>query len=531
MKYFVYFSLAILILLFFGCNEYYDQYYNSVPETSDTNVWYGLAEDTSLSVFTNLLIENHYDDLIKNSENCFTVFAPVNSAMKAMMDTSAVDSSILNFHISDFFIQTAFISGTEKVVTLGSKYANIERIGGAIKYEGIPVEFESPLYRNGRFFKIDGVAVPLPNIYEYISLTMPSLKKYIDRKDIKVMDRALSRPIGFNEAGYTIYDTVSDIVNLVEEKYFPIKHELRFQRATLVFPNQEVYNNALNIMADDLGGNFKDYNDIPYGWQEDFLIPHLLKNGIFEFSREEYEFDKNGKDYLTLNNILGASIDIYYTPVNKVVCSNGNIYSYSDYIIPEQLYTWSSRLEMESLLVWSEEFKKFVWNAKLVNIDSDIEVEPEIIPFGDGLKDSLVEIRLPQKTDWMGNLIPYDGKFILDFSSVILFPGKYMMVVRNYYNIGGVYDVYVNDELVRTIDYTDYQKYRGIYFSVTGERVNRIDEYNIFDCFVDIKQYGKATIRLDYRNGGSGIPLPGFSIDYIEFIPEEIFEGYENYKF
>jgi hypothetical protein len=87
-------------------------------------------------------------------------------------------------------------------------------------------------------------------------------------------------------------------------------------------------------------------------------------------------------------------------------------------------------------------------------------------------------------------------------------------------DIGGVYDIYVNDILVKTFDYYDFAKNRGIIKSVTGATLVPIGRYNKFDCWVDnIVDYGKPTIRFEYKGPGTSVPNNGLVIDDIEFIP------------
>ena len=134
------------------------------------------------------------------------------------------------------------------------------------------------------------VALPKPNLYEYISATNPVLKRYIDSQDSIIVDKELSRPIGFDEYGNTIYDTVAIIYNEFEEEFFPVKEEFRYQTATIVFPKEENYNDALTNMAISMNCGYNDYNDVPMEWQDEILIPYLLEHGIFENMVEQEEF-------------------------------------------------------------------------------------------------------------------------------------------------------------------------------------------------------------------------------------------------
>ena len=93
------------------------------------------------------------------------------------------------------------------------------------------------------------------------------------------------------------------------------------------------------------------------------------------------------------------------------------------------------------------------------------------------------------------------------------------MAISTHMDIGGIYDIYVNDVLVKTFDYYAFVTGRGIIFSVTGARYINRGRFNKFDMYVDnIKEYGSAKIRIDYKGPGL-VPSNGLVIDFIEFIP------------
>jgi hypothetical protein len=86
-------------------------------------------------------------------------------------------------------------------------------------------------------------------------------------------------------------------------------------------------------------------------------------------------------------------------------------------------------------------------------------------------------------------------------------------------DIGGIYDIYVNDKLIRTFDYYDYVRFRGVIKSVTGINLVPTGRFNSFDMYVDnITNYGKAKIRIEYKAPGSA-PGNGLVLDYIRFTP------------
>ena len=439
----------------------------------------------------------------------YTLFIPTNDAFNSLLDTGNVTRSVLDYHISIHFIQSMNITGKKKIQTFSEKFALFERISNSIYLDGIELVFESPLYRNGKYFIMDRVAIPRPNLYEFYAVNNPVLKNYIDSKDSIILDRTKSRPLGFDEFGNTIYDTVAIKFNIFEEEFFPVSEEFRFNTATIVFPLEDDYNAALDEIAAILGDVYQDHKDIPLEWQNEVLIPYLLEHGVFENMIEEDEFVlPPDKDTLKMKNILGDSVVITYTPTDKTICSNGYAYNYADFHVPDTLFSGSYRLEGEWLLLKSG--NTYSWDPEKATVTSDASFPPlrEYVPTASN--DSTVRVIFSQG---------YSGRYTLEFNVEKLFPRKYLMVVRTTMYVGGIYDIYVNDELVMTMDYYDYVRNREIWWSVYKGVYRPEGAYNRFDCWIENKiGYGETMIRFDYKGPGN-VTNNGLVIDYIEFFP------------
>lgn len=498
----------ILALLVFGCEENWDKHYNTPPPTVDQNLWEAIQEDPDLSSFVQYMKDMQYDSLF-NKDDTYTLFIPDNGAFSSMADTTELGASILDYHILAYFIQSIDIRGKRKLQTLNEKFALFERIGDQSTFDQIPVDYESPLYQNGKYYKMGQVAFPKPNLYEYYAKNNPVLKNYIDAQDSIILDREESRPIGFDEDGNTIYDSVSIIYNEFEEFFFPVREEFRNKTATLVFPKTDDYNNALTEMAQTLGSVYIDYRDIPREWQDEILIPYLLEYGVFQNMLEPEEFMKAlPTDTVKLKNILGDSVIIDYVPTEKTLCSNGYAYNYKDFHIPDTLFSGSIRMEGEWLLEEAG-INKYTWLEE-VDIDSDQPFSPIKEYISSASNDTILRVTFNKG---------YTGNFSVSFKVENLFPRKYLMVVRTHMYVGGIYDVYMNDELVKTVDYYDYVRNRELYWSVTGTRYLPEGGFNRWDCFVtNNAEYGDAELRFEYKDPAN-VLTNGLAIDYIEFIP------------
>ncbi|MFA5329707.1 MAG: fasciclin domain-containing protein [Prolixibacteraceae bacterium] len=502
----------VIIFTVIGCSKTWDDHYFKQPDTINMNVWDAITSRSDLSKFVDLMVKYNYDTLFLSNDT-YTLFVPDNSAFDKINQFQQLDSTNLNYLISRHFIQPIDIQGKRKLQTLEEKYSTFENIGGTPTYDGIVLNFESPLYLNGKFFVMSEVALPKLNIYEFYKKNNPYFINYVDKQDSIILDKENSRPIGFNEKGETVYDTVSVTVNLFELKYFAISKEYRNQTATFVYPKLDNYQNALTEMALKLGGNFHSYSDIPVKWQEDVLIPHLVEHGTFLNMLEVSEFKplriRHNDTIPNMINFRGDSIVVNYTPTDKYLCSNGVTYDYTNFAIPDSLFSGAEKFEGE-WLARTTGANKFAWRSNVtVTSTNFFGVVNNYI--NDASNDSILIVNFSKG---------YSGSFSLQFNTRNLFPRRYRMVVSTHMDIGGIYDIYVNDILVKTFDYYDYVRSRGLIKSVTGDMFVPVGRYHKFDCYLDnITEYGRPTIRFEYKGPGSGIPNNGLVLDVIEFLP------------
>ncbi len=501
------FISTLIILGFTQCDDDWNKHYGNLPETSDQSVWDALKSNNDAQKFVALMEEFNLDSIFE-SNDVYTLFVPGNDAMSKYENSDTLNRETLEYHILRYYLQPTFKSGKRKIQTMLLKFAEFENDAGVYSYDGIPISFTSPLYQNGRFFIIDDIATPNPSLYEHIAQTNKALKRYIDDLDSIVLDLELSKPIDFDENGNTIYDSVINIINKFEMEYFEISEESRVQTATIVFPEQKLYDQALTTMAQDLG--FTDYNDIPYDWQENILLPYLIDRGVFHNLRDPEEFLTD-----SLENILNDNVEIIFRTGEKVMCSNGYFYNYQEFEIDDSLYMYPTRNEGERFLL-NLGTNRFVWNDSLVTVDSD----DNIIPKGVSASlitsnDSMLQVDFPKS---------YEGKYNITFRTEPVFPRRYLVLVRTHMDYGGIYDIYVNDQKVHTFNYDDYVTYRGVIQSnVAGKRFIYQGRFNKFDFWVDnVDQYGRVDIRFEYKGPGEKVKNNGLVIDYIDLVPEEM---------
>jgi uncharacterized surface protein with fasciclin (FAS1) repeats len=240
-------------LMFSSCQEDWDNYYSvDSTESADLTVWEMMTENEEYSVFVDLLREYKLDSLL-TTDRSVTVFVPSNRAFEGFEPDGQDMDALLRYHILERVLNLQDVSTSRLIETSGKKFALIERDGNSFMIDGEEIVYYSPLCLDGRYYELSEVLYPRPTLYEYISSNSDVFKRYIDRLSMVSLDVNNSVPIGFDDEGNTIYDSVFIRENLFDQEYFPINTEFRRNKATMVVFDQEQYENALDEMAEKLG--------------------------------------------------------------------------------------------------------------------------------------------------------------------------------------------------------------------------------------------------------------------------------------
>lgn len=491
-----------VFLLLASCEEAWDDYYYTNEEpTVNENMWEEISNNPEFSKFVDYVINTGADSLFTNG-NPITVFIPNNTAFENI-DPDSLDIQILiDYHFIETVINIQNIAKSSKLETISGKYSLIENIENDVYIDGVKIISSSSLYINGRFYIIEEVLKPRPTIYQLVSRTNPILKDYIDQFDSVYLDISKSTPVGYDDSGNTIYDSVFTRINLFDSLYFPIQNEFRSKSATLVLFDQEQYNDALNEMALDLGSSFQSYTDIPREWQLNVLLPLYIDKRIFGGALQFQDFREKMK------NITGDSVYMDYLnidPESRLICSNGIIYKYDNFSVPDSLYSGEVKVQGEELV---ELIAPGVYGWKEgVNITGTSDPPSKV--FADPAdNDSLINLE-------MG--INYEGDMMLEFLIPDILPQRYRLVWSANYRPSGEYEIYLNEELIGSIDLFDM---RSTQISVTGEYFVPEGGINRKDFWVEnINEYGDVKIGIKYIGKGFST-FNGFSIDYISLIPD-----------
>lgn len=503
----------MLSILFFACQKEIDDYYSKETEaTVDTDILTLLKENADYSQFVALLEEYKVDTLLSKGK-IYTFFVPNNTAMDNMEQGTLGDKELIEYLMTESYVNLNQIIGQIKIQTQGEKFALIEEVGGSsYTFDGVAIVNGSPLTNNGRYYEIEQVAQPKPNLYQYIAATNEFYSSYLDSQDSTYLDKELSKPIGYTDDGLTIYDTVLTTVNLFEEIYFPVSEEFRDYKATMLLFTQEQYDDALVIISDELS---IPVTDIPKIWQNDVLMPYLIEQSVFR-NALPYSAFASGR----AKNILGDSVDVNPQNISAdyFECSNGRSYNFIDFQVPEFLYKVNDSIPMSSLL-----FNK---GSGLWGWNEDVKVSGQ----------TFNPLRVANPNSVFGNTLLIDmgrsfgGNFSLAYKHKNIFPATYKLTVRANVSKTGVYNIYVNgkqypvdinDGKGPQLDFDFFDLRNGVISSVTNQFYPFVNNFCRFDILIDnITEFGDVEVKLDYvkpsqrNSNNSGINIDFISLEY-----------------
>lgn len=498
----------LLLVALYGCKkELEDYFYADTEESVDIEMLTLLRQNENYSDFLSILDNNSIDTVFSKGKT-LTLFVPTNEVVQSLGEFSIDTTEWIKYLFTESYINIGQIQGAKKIQTLGKKFAVIENSGGEAYFDGAEITQTGPLCRDGKYYEISELAVPLPNLYEFISLTNPFFKSYIDLRDSSYLDLELSKPLGYDQDGNTIYDTVLTTVNLFEEDYFPISEEFRSKKATMLLFTQEQFDDALSLIADDLG--LPSIDNIPNQWKNDVLLPYLSDQGVFWNNLEPDDFGQG-----LIRNIKGDTVFVELSNIDfnsSFECSNGRAYNYINFEVPDSIYSGRRTVQGEHLVI-SKGNNLFSWKDE-VSLTGDA-VDPSVIftpGFADNDSTLLVRFDTPNST----------RPFSMTFRIENVFPGTYRLLLRLKTTPSGVYQILVNGE-VQDIDLgygvsdrVDFYDLRKPVRSIAKQGVFRLEDgFNSFDLLVEnIMNYGDVEITILYVEPGQRSDN-GFVLDYI----------------
>ena len=553
----------------FSCkHEAWDEHYNTAPSSVDAKLWDAIQDSSRFSLFVKYIIDAGLDSVLVKNQG-FTLFIPDNELFNEFAAGGKNLYDIMAYHISPTVFISTNIGKVRKLQTLSGKFALLEQNVEGIFYDGIKIKSSSPLFKDGNFYELSKLASPRPNLFEYTAKNSTVINDYIRTKGVKILDLKQSTPLYIDGNGKTVYDSVytevnyldidyfsttdleaigvktfidfkelvntnSDKLSLVNMPWFELNNEFRDKSATFLLFTQDQYDAALDVVADNLGSEFNDRNDIPLDWQEEVVMPYFLDRGLFSGSLNYSDF------FGQRLNLRNDSVKVNWEnvdPASRLIASNGVVFNYLNFEIPKALYIDTLRVEGEDLIEPAGDNSTYKWREDIDLVVSDPSVKPAA-PTADSeaSNGAVLNVRM---AGVKGNFsitfkIPkvFPRKYKLRFQSKsfstagagligIRFNGKYL----EYDETGNVLKPRTKYDYLTTNGKNTYWYSRPI-VDQTGDTHSPIDgrrSINYTQWYVSTSNYGDAEVTLIYEGPGissSGKETQGALVmDYIGLFP------------
>jgi uncharacterized surface protein with fasciclin (FAS1) repeats len=200
-------------LCIWACKDNWEEH-NEMDPTLNMNVLDQVKADPDLSVFAGLVAKAGLEPLLK-SANSFTVWAPVNSALANLDESTVNNDSLLKQFVTNHIAYQEYFTYSPKpsmrVKMINGKY----HTWFADNLEGVTLVSADRYSRNGVLHTINSALTPLPNNWEYLRRLTSAYGTFVKSLDYQVFVDSLAVKTGVNPVtGNPIYQEGTGYVTL-----------------------------------------------------------------------------------------------------------------------------------------------------------------------------------------------------------------------------------------------------------------------------------------------------------------------------
>lgn len=262
-----YITLALFSLIIISCNDDWDAHYGlEESEVDNQNISFVntsakdyISTNKDLSSFYSMMKETGVIDAMNDEEQLFTVLVVGNENY----DTEALPQGvsmefIAKSHISDIALSPANLTNGQRILMWNGKYASIylndaNDNSQAILFNESMVD-EIIKVNDGYIYKLKSFLNTPKSMYEIIEELGDDYSIFRDQilsKNQRIFDKEASLPIGVDNTGSTVYDSVFVVTNpYFNAKNFDLMSELL--SATMLIPSNDVINDAISEAKSNL---------------------------------------------------------------------------------------------------------------------------------------------------------------------------------------------------------------------------------------------------------------------------------------
>jgi len=332
--------LLCSVLFVFACqNNYWNEHFQAKSDENKDDLMTILSNIPELSEFCKVVKETGYNTLLASSQT-YTVWAPDNQAMSGYIIDENAKQEFLNNHIARFIHNTTDvgISPNLRVQMLNGKYLVFDKTDGNYTFGGAKMETPSHPASNGLLHIINSRIPFRENIWETLrnSNSTDSIARYLTSLDQIVFQQENSTPIGTNEFGQTVYDSVFFNYNTWQMKYGYLQMEdsiytmllptntAWIDAKTRILPYYKTFGNMLTETGTGVNvtRTFETSGFLADSLQESYSLQNLTKDLVFS----------DIWDVIPTDSLVSTSGNVFYNPgyifenTIKTNASNGLVY-------------------------------------------------------------------------------------------------------------------------------------------------------------------------------------------------------------
>lgn len=327
----IWYILLLCVVVAAACKDEWDNYYGDSEDDRSAGakktIFEVLKEQKEHAKFVKLLEETGISKDL-NSKRVLTLWLPEDKYLTdeiMQLDSIGKRRFILN-HLNALALYKTKLSSKNEVETLAKKFIQIAGKGNNITVDKLRVIKFDEVCTNGVIHLVDGTLTPLRNVMEYLlesgneySIYRDSLLAYNDT----VFRPDLSYPIGVNEVGQTIYDSVFIINNSLLKN---VNFGNEKNNSTLFLASNEVIFN----MLDDLKAYYEALG-LSIQRSDTLACFEFLMKGSF-LGRELTNL--SGIKSITTSGGKVLRLDKQLISTNYEKCSNGVVYKFQQAYVP-----------------------------------------------------------------------------------------------------------------------------------------------------------------------------------------------------
>lgn len=351
-RYFIY-TMLLAGIMSSGCSDTWDEHYKeteTVINNTEITIVDGsltdyLAKESSLSSTYQLLEKTGMIEQLQNRDQLYTILAVNGQISRSESEENINDEIYLaQNHISDVSLSPSNIADGQRILMWSGKYLSIGLNADASGENTITFNkatVEKVVKLNNGYVYILNEAVNAPrSMYETIQNLGEDysiFKEWVLKRNQKTFVEAESTPVGFDNQGRTVYDSVFvERATYFEQDGFDLMSEN--VTATMFIPSNNVITSALNEAKSNLASwNLERADSVLENWivRSAFYAKTYTRNELETLENPDLssifkEQWRTTVQQLDLNNPVEMSNGIAYYVTSMKIPTNVLIYRLKD---------------------------------------------------------------------------------------------------------------------------------------------------------------------------------------------------------